>query len=114
MTVLSEYRTAYICLTKKDLSDYNHIKGDTEGFVNLPLSIKGINFAVLLVEKDNFVKLSFRSKGNFAVNEFASKYFHGGGHLNASGGEYYDTLENTIKYFMKVLEENEMQLKYVL
>jgi len=111
MTVLSEYKTAYIYLTKKDLSDFSHVKGDTEGFVNLPLSINGISFAVLLVEKDNFVKLSFRSKGNFAVNEFASKYFYGGGHLNASGGEYYDTLENTIKYFMKVLEENKMQLE---
>jgi len=62
MTVLSEYKTAYIYLTKKDLSDFNHVKGDTEGFVNLPLSIKGISFAVLLVEKDNFVKLSFRQK----------------------------------------------------
>jgi bifunctional oligoribonuclease and PAP phosphatase NrnA len=111
MTVLNEYKTAFIFLTKKDLSDFNHVKGDTEGFVNLPLSINGINFSVLFVEKDNFVKLSFRSKGNFPVNEFASRYFSGGGHLNASGGEYYDNLENTIKYFMKVLDDNQMQLK---
>ena len=113
MTVLSEYRTAYIHLTKKDLADFNHVKGDTEGFVNLPLSIKGINFSVLFVEKDNFVKLSFRSKGKFPVNEFASRYFTGGGHRNASGGEYYDTLENTIKYFLKVLEENADRLTNV-
>jgi bifunctional oligoribonuclease and PAP phosphatase NrnA len=113
MTVLSEYRTAYIHLTKKDLADFNHIKGDTEGFVNLPLSIKGINFSVLFIEKDNFVKLSFRSKGKFPVNEFASRYFAGGGHRNASGGEFYDTLENTIKYFLKVLEENAERLKNV-
>lgn len=113
MTVLSGYRTAYISLTKKDLADFNHVKGDTEGFVNLPLSIKGINFSVLFIEKDNFVKLSFRSKGKFPVNEFASKYFAGGGHRNASGGEFYDTLENTIKYFLKVLEENADSLKNV-
>jgi phosphoesterase RecJ-like protein len=113
MTVLSEYRTAYISLTKKDLADFNHVKGDTEGFVNLPLSIKGINFSVLFIEKDNFVKLSFRSKGKFPVNEFASRYFAGGGHRNASGGEFYDTLENTIKYFLKVLEENAERLKNV-
>jgi phosphoesterase RecJ-like protein len=111
MTVLNEYKTAYICLTRKDLSEYNHVKGDTEGFVNIPLSIKGINFAVLFIEKENFVKLSFRSKGNFPVNEFASRYFSGGGHLNASGGEYYDSLENTISYFLKVLEENAIRLK---
>jgi phosphoesterase RecJ-like protein len=114
MTILSKYSTAYIVLTRKDLADFNHTKGDTEGFVNLPLSIKGINFSVLFIEKDNFVKLSFRSKGNFPVNEFASKYFSGGGHLNASGGEYYDTLENTIKYFIKALEENEIQLNKVI
>jgi phosphoesterase RecJ-like protein len=110
MTVLDKYKTAYIYLTKQDLTNFNHVKGDTEGFVNLPLSIKGINFSVLFIEKDNFVKLSFRSKGKFPVNEFACKYFSGGGHINASGGEYYDTLENTINYFMKVLEENEKQL----
>jgi bifunctional oligoribonuclease and PAP phosphatase NrnA len=111
MTVMSEYKTAYIYLTREDLAKFNHAKGDTEGFVNLPLSINGIHFAVLFIEKENFVKLSFRSKGNFPVNEFASKYFSGGGHLNASGGEYYESLENTIRYFLKVLEENAELLK---
>ncbi|MGA2405557.1 MAG: bifunctional oligoribonuclease/PAP phosphatase NrnA [Bacteroidales bacterium] len=106
MVVIPEYRTAYIFLTKDDLKKYNHVKGDTEGFVNLPLSIKGINFSALFIEKDNFIKLSFRSKGNFPSNEFATQYFSGGGHLNASGGEYADTLENSISYFLKVLKEN--------
>jgi bifunctional oligoribonuclease and PAP phosphatase NrnA len=106
MVVLPEYRTAYIYLSKEDLKTYNHVKGDTEGFVNMPLSIKGINFAALFIEKDGFIKLSFRSKGQFPSNEFASLYFSGGGHLNASGGEYTDTLENTIAYFLKVLKEN--------
>ena len=106
MVVLPELRSAYIYLSKDDLKEYNHVKGDTEGFVNMPLSIKGINFAALFIEKDNFIKLSFRSKGKFPSNEFASLYFSGGGHLNASGGEYFDTLENTISYFLKVLKEN--------
>jgi bifunctional oligoribonuclease and PAP phosphatase NrnA len=106
MVVLPEYQTAYIYLSKNDLKSYNHVKGDTEGFVNMPLSIKGINFAVLFIEKENFIKLSFRSRGQFPSNEIASRYFSGGGHLNASGGEYFDTLENTIAYFLKVLSEN--------
>lgn len=106
MVVMPEYRTAYIYLSKNDMKEYNHVKGDTEGFVNMPLSIKGINFSALFIEKDNFIKLSFRSKGNFPSHEFASLYFSGGGHLNASGGEFYDTLENTITYFLKVLKEN--------
>lgn len=106
MVVITELKTAYIYLSKDDLKGYNHMKGDTEGFVNMPLSIKGINFSALFIEKDNFIKLSFRSKGQFPSNEFASIYFSGGGHLNASGGEYTDTLDNTIAYFLKVLKEN--------
>jgi phosphoesterase RecJ-like protein len=106
MVVLPEFNSAYIYLSKNDLKEYNHVKGDTEGFVNMPLSIKGIYFAALFIEKDNFIKLSFRSKGQFPSNEFASLYFSGGGHRNASGGEYSDTLDNTIAYFLKVLEEN--------
>lgn len=106
MIVMPEYRTAYIYLTREDLNNYNHCKGDTEGFVNLPLSISGIYFSVLFIEKENFIKMSFRSKGSFPTNEFASKYFGGGGHLNASGGEHYDSLQNTIEYFLKGLNEN--------
>jgi phosphoesterase RecJ-like protein len=106
MVVLPEYKSAYIYLSKEDLKNYNHVKGDTEGFVNLPLSIKGIHFSAMFIEKDGFIKLSFRSKGIFPSNEFASLYFSGGGHLNASGGEYPDTLENTIEYFLRVLREN--------
>lgn len=106
MVVLPEFKTAYIYLTKEDLDNHKHSKGDTEGFVNLPLSINGIHFTALFIEKVNFVKLSFRSKGSFPTNEFATRYFGGGGHLNASGGEYYDTLDNTIDHFLKALQEN--------
>ena len=106
MVVLPEFKTAYIYLSREDLKTYNHTKGDTEGFVNMPLSIKGIDFSVLFIEKENFIKLSFRSRGQFPSNKFASLYFSGGGHLNASGGEYPDTLDNTIAYFLKVLKEN--------
>ena len=103
---MPEYKTAYIYLSRDDLKEYNHVKGDTEGFVNMPLSIKGVHFSAMFIEKDGFIKISFRSKGQFPSNEFASLYFSGGGHLNASGGEYPDTLENTINYFLKVLKEN--------
>jgi phosphoesterase RecJ-like protein len=106
MVVLPELKTAYIYLTREDLKEYSHAKGDTEGFVNMPLSIKGIHFTALFIEKDGFIKLSFRSKGKFPTNEFASTYFSGGGHLNASGGEYYDTLQNTLDYFLNALNEN--------
>jgi len=106
MIVLPEMKSAYIYLSKSDLKEYNHVKGDTEGFVNMPLSIKGIVFSTMFIEKDGFIKLSFRSKGNFPSNEIASRYFNGGGHKNASGGEYSDTLDNTIQFFLNVLNEN--------
>jgi phosphoesterase RecJ-like protein len=104
MVVMPEYRTAYIYLTRADLAEYNYKKGDTEGFVNMPLSIFGIDFTALFIEKDGFVKLSFRSKGKFSVNDFARINFKGGGHLNAAGGEHSDNLENTIEYFLKALK----------
>jgi bifunctional oligoribonuclease and PAP phosphatase NrnA len=106
MEVLPEFKTAYIWLTREDLDEYQHAKGDTEGFVNLPLSIKGVHFSALFTEKEGFIKISLRSKGNFPTNEFASRYFGGGGHLNASGGEHRDTLENTINLFLDALREN--------
>lgn len=105
MIVLPEYQSAYIILTRDDLVDFNHVKGDTEGFVNLPLSIRGIRFSTLFIEKEDHIKLSFRSRGDFPVNEFASLYFSGGGHLNASGGEYSDTLDNSVAYFLRVLKD---------
>jgi phosphoesterase RecJ-like protein len=105
MVVMPEKRTAYISLSRKDLEKYNYRKGDSEGFVNMPLSINGIDFSAFFVEKEGFVKLSFRSKGSFAVNEFAEKYFAGGGHRNAAGGERYDTLQNTLDYFLEALEK---------
>jgi phosphoesterase RecJ-like protein len=106
MIIIPEYQTAYISLTRNDLASFKYTKGDTEGFVNMPLSISGIIFSALFIEKEGFIKLSFRSKGKFPSNAFAAEYFSGGGHLNASGGEYPDTLENTIRYFKKVLKEN--------
>ena len=109
MVVLPEYQTAYIYLTKDDLKRFNHIKGDTEGFVNMPLSIKSVVFSSLFIEKDGFIKISFRSKGTFPVNEFAAKYFSGGGHMNASGGEYPGSLEDSIRYFVNVLEDSYMR-----
>ncbi len=103
MEVFPEYHTGIIWLTREDLHKFNFEVGDTEGFVNYPLSIKGIRFSALFIEKENHVRISFRSKGNFAVNEFSRKYFNGGGHANASGGESYMSLDNTLKHFKELL-----------
>ena len=99
MVIIPEYRTAYTYLTRKDLADYNYQPGDTEGFVNYPLSVAGIKFTAFFIEKAEYVKISFRSKGNFAANEFSTQFFNGGGHLNAAGGKSHKNLSDTLKEF---------------
>jgi phosphoesterase RecJ-like protein len=104
MVVIPEMQTAYMSITEKELNRFNHKKGDTEGIVNYPFSIKGITFCAFFSEGDGKIKISFRSKGKFDVNQFARKHFNGGGHINAAGGRGNSTsLEETIKEFNALL-----------
>ena len=105
LRILSDYNTAYISISQKELDDNNFKKGDTEGFVNYALSIKGIVFGVIFIEnkQDSIVKMSFRSKGSFSVNEFARTHYNGGGHTNAAGGRSSHSLNNTITEFISIL-----------
>jgi len=111
LVFLPEYKTAYIALTKKTLHKHHYQKGDTEGFVNYGLSLKNSNFAVIFLENDNEgVRISFRSKGTFPANEFAKKYFNGGGHLNAAGGRTNLSIEEAVALFKEKLPEFKNQL----
>ncbi len=103
LVVRPEYATAYITLSKKDLVRFNYRVGDTEGIVNYALSIKGIVMAVLLTERKGKIRLSFRSKGAFSVNEIAKTHFNGGGHRNAAGGDSFDSFESTIAKLEELL-----------
>ena len=113
LVVLPEYHTAYITLSREDLQRFNYQIGDTEGVVNYALSIKDINLAALFIERDDIVKVSFRSKGAFAVNSFAADHFNGGGHRNAAGGDWTDTLENAVMKFRQKLPLYQQMLKEV-
>ncbi|MCS7075587.1 MAG: bifunctional oligoribonuclease/PAP phosphatase NrnA [Bacteroidia bacterium] len=103
LTVLPQYRTAYIAVTREELEQFNIQTGETEGLVNYALSIEGVIFAALIIDRTIKVKLSFRSMGDFPANEFAARYFKGGGHFNAAGGESEDSLERTIGRFLDAL-----------
>ena len=107
MVILQEYKTAYITLSQDELDTYNYKKGDTEGFVNYGLTLEGIRFAVIFIEnkEEGIIKISFRSQGNFSVNEFARKHFNGGGHDNASGGRSELPIEETTEFFVSLLED---------
>jgi phosphoesterase RecJ-like protein len=105
-------RAALICLSKEEQGKFRYVKGDTEGFVNIPLQMKGICFSVFLredTEKD-MIKVSLRSVGAFPCNQVAAEFFNGGGHLNASGGEFYGTMDEAVDLFKQALVKYESLL----
>jgi phosphoesterase RecJ-like protein len=112
LKVLPEYHTAYIALSRDELDSYNYQTGDTEGIVNYALSIKGIKLAVLFTEKDDRIRMSLRSIGEFSVNEFARKHYDGGGHKNAAGCNSFLTLSETLSRFESLLEDYHPELKH--
>lgn len=107
MKLLREYKTSYITLSQQELDHFQYTKGDTEGIVNYGLSIKGIIFAAIFIENndENIVKISFRSQGNFDVNQFARQYFNGGGHVNAAGGKSNLSLTETVAKFEEIIRD---------
>jgi|TARA_B100001971_G_C18222820_1_gene558341 phosphoesterase RecJ-like protein len=112
MIVWEELHTALIYLTKSDLKEYNYEVGDTEGLVNYPLAMKKINMSVLVTEKENQLRLSFRSKGDFSVNKLAREHFNGGGHKNAAGGKTTESIDQLIERLKTVMHDNKQNLNY--
>jgi len=112
MVILEDLNTAYITLSQDELDTYNYQKGNTEGFVNYGLTLSGICFAVIFIEnkEEGIIKISFRSEGDFSVNEFARKHFNGGGHTNAAGGRSEISLSETVDYFVSLLQDYKEQL----
>lgn len=107
LKVFPEYKTSYTTLTQQELDTFHYVKGDTEGIVNYGLTIKGIVFAAIFIEHkdENIIKISFRSQGDFDVNQFAREHFNGGGHINAAGGKSYQSMRETVAKFEKLLTQ---------
>ncbi|MFY0599488.1 MAG: bifunctional oligoribonuclease/PAP phosphatase NrnA [Cyclobacteriaceae bacterium] len=103
LTVETKMHIAYFIITAEEHKRFNLKSGDTEGLVNYALSIKGINVAAIIMERDGEVKMSFRSVGDYAVNDFAAKHFDGGGHKNAAGGHSLESLADTVEKFKKLI-----------
>lgn len=97
LEIFPDIAFAMIHLTKDEMLSHNTLKGYTEGFVNYALSIQGIKAAAFVKEDDQIVKISFRSKGDIPVNEFAGAHFSGGGHINAAGGKTEVSVEETLE-----------------
>jgi phosphoesterase RecJ-like protein len=105
LEILPEFNTALIVVNKQDLEKYDVNTGDTEGIVNYALSIASIRLAAFIVERDDKVKLSLRSKGDFPANEICKLYFSGGGHRNAAGGQSSSSLQEVVNQFKLILPE---------
>lgn len=110
MVVLPEYHTAYMLISLEEQKRFNFATGDSEGLVNYPLSIKGICFTALFIERKDKVKISFRSRGKFPSNLFSERHFSGGGHLNAAGGESALPLDKTVQKFNELLSDYKAEL----
>lgn len=109
MQLFPQFRSALITLSREEQQNFHYMKGDTEGLVNIPLTVKDICFSVFLredTEKD-MIKISLRSEGTFPCNKVASEFFNGGGHLNASGGEFYGPMEDAVALFKQALVKYE-------
>ncbi len=116
LQILPTYKTAYITLTNAEKKRFDFKKGDTEGVVNYALSLKGIIFAAIFIEdtEQSIIKISFRSKGKFSVNQFARNHFNGGGHDNAAGGKSELSIAKTVTKFSTLLPayKKELELSY--
>jgi phosphoesterase RecJ-like protein len=112
LVILKEFRTAYITLSQDELDRHRFHKGDTEGFVNYGLSLKDVVLAAIFIENrdEGIIKISFRSQGDFSVNDLARAHFEGGGHINAAGGRSSESLEDTVSRFVGILPEYQKAL----
>lgn len=107
--VVKDGKVAILWLKRDELKELGFQKGDTEGFVNYGLSIMGTQVSAFFMEDlyEDFIKISFRSKDEVDVNQFSRKYFNGGGHINAAGGKYFKSIEETIEDFKEKMEAEE-------
>lgn len=105
MVVTYEYGAAYVTLTEEEMRRFNFKQGDSEGFVNFALAIRGIMMSAMFVESRQHIRVSLRSRGKADVNVFARRYFNGGGHRNAAGGKSFVSMEETIERFKEALKE---------
>ncbi len=105
MKTLLQGKVAYLSLTEEEMRKFWFQQGDSEGFVNYPLTIKKMKMSAMFSEQQDFIRISFRSRGNVDVNAFARRYFNGGGHMNAAGGKSFDTMEQTIQRYIDAVNE---------
>ncbi len=110
LTHLPEFNVAYMAISKEELGRFSSKNGDTEGIVNYGLAIKGVVMAAIFTERDDMIRISFRSVDTFSVSEFSRNHFNGGGHKNAAGGRSHASLSQTVEKFLGLLPQYQSAL----
>lgn len=103
MVLIPEYQAGYILLSAIEQKQFGFTEGDSEGFVNMPLNVRGINISALFTENESHIRVSLRSLNDFSVNALAKRFYNGGGHEKAAGGKLYMPLEDVPEYFKESL-----------
>lgn len=105
MKIFHNGTVAHMSLTSDEMKRFWFQQGDSEGFVNYPLTIKKMKISAMFTEHSDFIRVSLRSRGDIDVNVFAQRYFNGGGHKNAAGGKSFMSMEDTLKHFEESIKE---------
>ncbi len=105
MKTLEKGKAAYMSLMEDEMRRYRFQQGDSEGFVNYPLTIKKVKMSAMFLAHHKFIRVSLRSRADVDVNLFARKYFNGGGHKNAAGGKSFVSMEETIEHYIRSVRE---------
>lgn len=105
MEIIQEGKAAYMSLMEHEMRRFRFQQGDSEGFVNYPLTIKKVKMSAIFLAHHKFIRISLRSRADVDVNLFARKYFNGGGHKNAAGGKSFVSMEETIAHYIRSVEE---------
>ena len=105
MKIFHNGTVAHMSITADEMKRFWFQQGDSEGFVNYPLTIKKMKMSAMFTEHSDFIRVSLRSRGDIDVNLFAQRYFNGGGHKNAAGGKSFMSMPETLKYYEKCIKE---------
>lgn len=105
MKIFHNGTVAHMSITADEMKRFWFQQGDSEGFVNYPLTIKKMKMSAMFTEHSDFIRVSLRSRGDIDVNVFAQRYFHGGGHKNAAGGKSFMSMPETLKFYEKCIKE---------
>lgn len=111
LILIPECHASIIAISRQELNKFHISTGDTEGIVNYPLSLKNVLFSIFISEREEEIRMSFRSKGNYNVNEFARENFQGGGHANAAGGKSEISLSDTVEKLKTLINQNKNTLQ---